>query len=470
MLNLGFYGIMRVNLDLVPATLPAAGLIVLVVGTVSAFLGILYATTENDLKTMLAHSSIENAGIITVALGAGMVFAAAPFAGAGGNCFRDCRLSHDQPFVLQNIARAGRRSGGGSGGDPRSGPPGRPDPHHALDGLALSAGCDVHRGLASLERLCQRMAHAPDGLAQRGVVVGGREDHLCHLRGGLGADRGAGGHLLRQGVRNGLSGDVPVPRSRAGQRGPPIGADADGAVGVAVRGPGDLANLCYSGARSAPLRRWPSPVATEALVPAFFAHSPDHARLPAEFAAEFHDLGAQTGQGVMPGRGLVVLLRGGRQNPVVFAMLTSYMAVVLVVLLAMAYGLVKVVFTRRRKVLRCACWDGGVRRLLPEMTYSATGFSNPVRVIFEAIFHPTTIENKPDTVTAHFRTAIRRRRIEVHIVQTLPAPRQDGGMGAGEIAGANAPRQVECLSGLCALRAAARLAGGMGLEHWTVIE
>ena len=108
--------------------------------------------------------------------------------------------------------------------------------------------------------------------------------------------------------------------------------------------------------------------------------------------------------------------RGGKQNPVVFAMSTSYMVVVLVVLLGVTYGVVRVVLTRRRRVLRRACWDGGVRRLLPEMTYTATGFSNPVRVIFEAIFHPTTIENKPDTVAAHFRMAIHRQRKEVHIV------------------------------------------------------
>ena len=48
----------------------------LVVGTISALLGILYATTENDLKAMLAHSSIENAGIVVAGFGAGMVFVA----------------------------------------------------------------------------------------------------------------------------------------------------------------------------------------------------------------------------------------------------------------------------------------------------------------------------------------------------------------------------------------------------------
>ena len=62
-LNLGLYGIVRVNLDLAPVTqngMIGAGVVVLIVGTISALVGILYATTENDLKAMLAHSSIEN--------------------------------------------------------------------------------------------------------------------------------------------------------------------------------------------------------------------------------------------------------------------------------------------------------------------------------------------------------------------------------------------------------------------------
>jgi hydrogenase-4 component B len=54
--------------------------------------------------------------------------------------------------------------------------------------------------------------------------------------------------------------------------------------------------------------------------------------------------------------------------------------------------------------------------LLPEMTYTATGFSNPVGVIFQAIFRPTIVEDTRETVAEHFRTAIRRERAEVHIV------------------------------------------------------
>src|SRR5579871_874831 len=75
-LNLGLYGIIRVNLDLLPAHLVGPGIVVLVVGSLSALVGILYATTQNDLKAMLAHSSIENIGIVTASLGAGLVFGA----------------------------------------------------------------------------------------------------------------------------------------------------------------------------------------------------------------------------------------------------------------------------------------------------------------------------------------------------------------------------------------------------------
>jgi hydrogenase-4 component B len=154
----------------------------------------------------------------------------------------------------------------------------------------------------------------------------------------------------------------------------------------------------------------------DALVPPFFASNPAHNTLPPAFVEDFHNLGAQVGQNVLPGRGLVVLHRGGTENPVVFAMSTSYMLVALVVLLVLTYVVVRLWLTRSRKLSRRTRWDGGVRQLLPEMTYTATGFSNPVRVIFDAVFRPTTISDTRETVAQHFRTAIRREREEVHVV------------------------------------------------------
>ena len=156
--------------------------------------------------------------------------------------------------------------------------------------------------------------------------------------------------------------------------------------------------------------------ATDALVPPFFPLSPDHAELPPAFVQDFHDIGSQTGESIFPGRGLVVMHRGGTSNPVVFAMSTSYMLIALLVLLGLSLLVVRYLLSPTRTVRRGAVWDGGVRRLLPEMTYTATGFSNPVRVIFDAIYRPRREGGRRETVSRHFRTAIKRERDEVYIV------------------------------------------------------
>ena len=103
------------------------------------------------------------------------------------------------------------------------------------------------------------------------------------------------------------------------------------------------------------------------------------------------------------------------QNPVVFAMSPSYSVIALAVLLLLAWFVVTRL-TRRRAVARRALWAGGIPRLLPQMTYTATGFSNPVRVVFQAIFQPNITEDTRQTVAVHFRTAIHRQREETHVV------------------------------------------------------
>jgi hydrogenase-4 component B len=159
---------------------------------------------------------------------------------------------------------------------------------------------------------------------------------------------------------------------------------------------------------------------TEELVPPFFIVGPaGDARYGAGFVKDFHAIGAQVGRGLLPGRGLVVLHPGGEKNPVVFAMSTAYTAVVLALLLVLVYVILRLWLTRQRRLARGPRWDGGVRRLLPEMTYTATGFSNPVRVIFDAVFRPTTVEDTRETVAEHFRTAIRRDRRQVDVGDRL---------------------------------------------------
>ena len=50
------------------------GFVVLVIGAVSALLGVMYALMEHDLKSLLAFHSVENIGIILLGIGAGMIF------------------------------------------------------------------------------------------------------------------------------------------------------------------------------------------------------------------------------------------------------------------------------------------------------------------------------------------------------------------------------------------------------------
>jgi hydrogenase-4 component B len=74
MLKVAIYGFIRVTYDLVGNIQWQWGLAVLIVGTASALLGVLYTLMQNDLKRLLAYSSVENIGIIFMGLGLSMIF------------------------------------------------------------------------------------------------------------------------------------------------------------------------------------------------------------------------------------------------------------------------------------------------------------------------------------------------------------------------------------------------------------
>jgi len=75
MLKTAIYGVLRVGFDLLSAPQWWWGGLVLVLGLVSAVLGILFALMQSDIKKLLAYSSVENIGIILIAVGLSMVFA-----------------------------------------------------------------------------------------------------------------------------------------------------------------------------------------------------------------------------------------------------------------------------------------------------------------------------------------------------------------------------------------------------------
>ncbi len=74
MTKVAVYGFVRVVFDLLGASSAWMGFVVLLLGGVTAVLGILHALMESDLKRLLAYSTIENIGIIFVGLGLALAF------------------------------------------------------------------------------------------------------------------------------------------------------------------------------------------------------------------------------------------------------------------------------------------------------------------------------------------------------------------------------------------------------------
>lgn len=72
MIKTGIYGILRV-LSLMGTPAKGVAFAVLVISLITALYGVLYAITQNDIKRLLAYSSIENIGIIGMGIGVGML-------------------------------------------------------------------------------------------------------------------------------------------------------------------------------------------------------------------------------------------------------------------------------------------------------------------------------------------------------------------------------------------------------------
>ena len=74
MLKTALYGLLRVSLDLLHAPAWWWGLPLLALGLFGALYGVLFAAVQNDMKRLLAYSSVENIGIAFAALGLALVF------------------------------------------------------------------------------------------------------------------------------------------------------------------------------------------------------------------------------------------------------------------------------------------------------------------------------------------------------------------------------------------------------------
>jgi len=70
MVNMGIYGIIRIDLQILGPGPHWWGLTLMVFGAVSAVFGVLQASVATDVKRLFAYSTTENMGLVTLALGA----------------------------------------------------------------------------------------------------------------------------------------------------------------------------------------------------------------------------------------------------------------------------------------------------------------------------------------------------------------------------------------------------------------
>lgn len=415
-LNVGVYGIVLVEMVLAPLHIPAQGLVVMIVGAASALVGILYATIEDDLKAMLAYSSIENIGIVLIAFGAAFVFAAVHqplFAGIGFAAGMYHLANHSTYKGLLFLgaatvdAKLGTRSMNALGGIIRVLP--MTTALFCVGVFAISAIPPLNGFVSEWMTFQALLRSAELGPLTFRVIFA-----LCGATLALTAALTVTCFVKAFGMSFLGMQRASRPKTSEASRSMLLGM---GLLAVECVLLGVLPTYVLPVIGSASTTAFGSDVVTGTLVPPFFKPDAPPSPLPADFVATFHALGAQIGAW-LPGRGLVVMLRGGEANPVVFAMSTTYLCVIIIVLLLTTYGVVRFI-TRARRAERSEVWAGGQKSLPAEMTYTATGFSNPVRVIFNAIFNPTEVENRRETIHDHFRTAILREREDVFLADRL---------------------------------------------------
>ena len=349
MIKTAVYGMLRFLFDLLGPVDLWGGAILLGLGALSALTGVVYAYMDRNIKRMLAYSSIENLGLITLFLGAGALGLATdhPVAGALG---LGAALLHTMNHALfKGMLFLGAGSvhmathtkhmddlGGLMGRMPRTGA------LTLLGGLALASIVPLNGfigewlGLQSLAILVLR------GGPELGIPALLGATAVC-LAGAL-----AAGTIVKfLGVAF-----LGVPRtpSAANAREVPRsmwGAQALLGALCLLGGlfPGPFLGLVRRGLRPILSALWPVPI-QEGVA---FLWAPMTGELSSAWP-----LGA--------------LLLGGA------------------VVAALIWGLWKTL--RHPEIRRYGTWDCGYGTLSPRMQYSATGFANPMAIVLRMLFRP----------------------------------------------------------------------------------
>ena len=377
LIKTGIYGLTRVLFDFLGAPPNWWGVTVLTIGTVSAVLGVLYALMEHDLKRLLAYHSIENIGIILMGLGAALMF---------------WHANHQVLAALALIAGLYHTI------------------NHALFKalLFLGAGAILHsthtRNMEEMGGLIKRMPKTAfcfligavaisalpplngfvsewltyQSLLQGFTPTGGLRRLMFPLSGAMLALTGAlaaACFVKAFGITF-----LAQPRSEEAAR-------AHEASRTMLMGMGLLTAACvFLG-----------------LFPTLFLKLFDPLTLQLT--------GEQLSGQLSLANGLVLgntQAQGGTVSTLGIALMGSCLLPVPLVLW--------VFFGRRTQVRVGPTWDCGLKGLTPQMEYTATGFSKPIRMIFKALFRPRREVQREYDYSPYFAKTL---RFESHIEEAF---------------------------------------------------
>ncbi len=374
MIKTAIYALIRVWFDFLGGQFPWWwGVAVLVIGAVSALLGVMYALMEHDLKSLLAYHSVENIGIILLGIGAGMIF---------------------QTYGLKELAALGVLAG----------------LYHTVNHAIFKALLFLGAG-ALLYATHTRNLEDYGGLLRRMPWTG-----LCFLIGAvsISALPPTNGFVSEWLVFQSLFLSFQIPTVLL-KLVLPLAAAMLALTGV-------LALACFTKAFGIAFLALPrSPQARRA------QEVPVSMRLGMGTLAAVCVLLGIGAMGVVPLldrvitpfmgtaiSGKVVTLDGWALAPVnvEFSSLSPpALALGLIVLSLLGLALVAA-FGGLRQKRYCRTWGCGIN-LTPRMQYTATGFAQPIRQVFSAIYRPTVkLETEMLEESRYFA---KRRRFEFHI-------------------------------------------------------
>jgi hydrogenase-4 component B len=373
----GIYGLTRVLFDFLGTPPNWWGVTVLTIGTVSALLGVLYALMEHDLKRLLAYHSIENIGIILMGLGAALMF-----------------LHTHHPMLATLALIAGL--------------------YHTINHavfkalLFLGAGAVLHsthtRNMEEMGGLIKRMPKTAVCFLIGAVAISA----LPPLNGFVSE------WLTYQSLLQGFGTTESLVRLMFPLSGAMLALTGALAAACFVKAFG-ITFLAQPRSRHAAEAHEASPTMVLGMVLLVLACG-FLGLFPTTFLALFDPLTQQL-TGVELSKNLS--LEGGWMlgNTQALGGTVSTLGIALMGICLLPVPLVLWLFFSRNARTRIGpTWDCGLRGLTPQMEYTATGFSKPIRMIFKALFRPRREVQREYDYSPYFAKTI---RFESHIEEAF---------------------------------------------------